>query len=97
MRKYRLTRAADNDITDIYIYTHKEFGEAQADAYLESLETALTRLADNPQLGVAVNQLRKQYRRLIHKEHAIYYKTSKSGILVVRVLGPGMVTERHLP
>ncbi len=97
MRKYRLTLAADKDLTSIYTYTHREFGEKQADAYLESVDASLTKLGEHPQLGVDVDSLRAGYRRFMHKQHAIYYRPSKPGILVVRILGPGMAAERHLP
>ena len=97
MPKYRLTRAADDDITDIYTYTYREFGVAQADTYLESLEAALIRAGNNPELGIRVDHLRPGYRRLVHQEHTIFYKAERGGILVVRVLGPGMSVGRYLP
>ena len=97
MLKYRLSKAADKDLSDIYRYTHREFGELQADAYFESLEASLSRLGENPRLGVDVSVLRAGYHRFIHEEHAIYYRILRSRILIVRVLGPGMAPERHLP
>ena len=95
MPKYELTEAADADLSDIYAYI--EFGERQADAYFESLEDCFTRIADNPRLGRDIAFLRKGYRLFVHKRHSIYYKPVSSGILVVRVLGPGMIAEAHLP
>jgi toxin ParE1/3/4 len=95
--KYRLSKSADRDLSDIYVYTYREFGEAQADAYFESLEALLSKLSENPGLGVDVSAIREGYRRFTHQKHTIYYRTIKSGILVVRILGPGMVAERHLP
>jgi toxin ParE1/3/4 len=97
VRKYRLSKAADKDLSGIYAYTHREFGQRQADAYFESLEESLSRLGENPLLGVDVSTIREGYRRLVHQEHSIYYKSSESGILIVRILGPGMAAERHLP
>jgi toxin ParE1/3/4 len=97
VRKYRLSKAADKDLSGIYAYTHREFGERQADTYFESLEESLSRLGENPLLGVDVSSIRDGYRRLIHQRHSIYYKLSKSAVFVVRILGPGMAAERHLP
>ena len=97
MRKYELSRAADKDLTDLYVYTFREFGEAQADAYFESLEESLVRLSENPQLGVDVGTLRRGYRRFVHKRHSVYYTKSRFGIKIVRILGPGMSAERRLP
>jgi toxin ParE1/3/4 len=71
VHKYELSRAADKDLTDLYVYTFREFGEAQADAYFASLEESLARLSENPQLGIDVGTLRKGYRRFVHKRHSI--------------------------
>ena len=97
MRKYQLSQATDSDLAEIYVYTYREFGDRQADAYFESLEASLTKLGENPLLGVDAGSLREGYRRLVHKRHTIYYKMAKSGVLIVRILGPGMVAESHLP
>ena len=96
MASYELTAAADQDLTDIYTYSLVEFGESRADAYFDALHQSLSRLANNPRLGIDVGSLRKGYRRLVHQRHSIYYQESLTGILVVRVLGPGMSVERNL-
>jgi toxin ParE1/3/4 len=95
--RYELSEAADADLTDIYAFTFTEFGERQADAYFESLEECLTRLAGSPDLGRKIGFLRRNYRLFVHQRHSIYYTPAKSGILVVRVLGPGMNHDAHLP
>lgn len=97
MARYELSEAADADLSDIYAFTFTEFGERQADAYFESLEECLTRLADNPKLGREIGFVRDSYRLFVHQRHSIYYTLAKSGILVVRVLGPGMNPDAHLP
>ena len=97
MPRYELTQAADEDLSDIYVYTFNEFGEPQADAYFQSLEETLTRLSENPELGIDASSIRERYRRFVHKRHSIYYVPMRFGIRVVRVLGPGMSAERHLP
>ncbi|UCG73948.1 MAG: type II toxin-antitoxin system RelE/ParE family toxin [Chromatiales bacterium] len=94
MASYQLSRAADKDLTDIYAFTVTEFGERQADLYFGSLEDCLTRLAANPRLGRDAGAVRKGYRRFVHRRHSIYYKRTREGILVIRVLGPGMLAER---
>jgi toxin ParE1/3/4 len=95
--KYQLSRAADTDLSEIYVYSYRESGEHHADAYFESLEASLSKVAENPLLGVHVGSLRQGYRRLVHKKHSIYYKIAKPGILIVRILGPGMSAESNLP
>jgi toxin ParE1/3/4 len=95
--RYKLSGATDANLSDIYAFTFTEFGERQADAYFEPLEECLTRLAGNPQLGREIGFVRENYRLFVHQRHSIYYRPEKSGILVVRVLGPGMNRDAYLP
>jgi toxin ParE1/3/4 len=96
VRKYELSRAADRDLDGIYVYSFREFGALQADAYFESLEECLTRLSENPMLGIDAANVRRGYRRFVHQRHTLYYRKSKSGITIVRMLGPGMSVERSI-
>lgn len=96
MRKYELSRAADRDLDEIYLYTFREFGALQADAYFESLEECLTRLGENPLLGIDASNVRRGYRRFVHQRHTLYYRKSKSGVTIIRILGPGMSVERSI-
>ena len=96
MRKYELSLAADRDLDDIYTYTFREFGVLQADAYFESLQGCLITLGDNPLFGVDASNLRVGYLRFVHQRHMLYYKKSKPGIRVIRILGPGMSIERAI-
>ncbi len=97
MARYELSKAADEDLSNIYAYTFREFGERQADAYFEALEESLTELAFNPELGRDVSFLRSEFRLFVHQRHSIYYKPLQSGVIVVRVLGPGMSLRVNLP
>lgn len=97
MAKCELSKAADEDLSNIYAYTFREFGERQADAYFEALEESFTELAFNPELGRDVSFLRSEFRLFVHQRHSIYYKPLQSGIIVVRVLGPGMSLRVNLP
>ena len=97
MTDYVITCAADEALTEIYKYTDTEFGESQAEPYFDSLEECLNRLAVNPKIGLDVSSIRDGYRRYVQQRYMIFYKHTDSGILVVRILGPGMLLERHLP
>jgi plasmid stabilization system protein ParE len=37
-RGYELTEAADRDLTEIYLYSYRQFGPQQAESYLLALE-----------------------------------------------------------
>ena len=96
MRKYDLSRAADRDLDDIYVYTFRQFGALQADVYFESLEECFGKLAENPALGVDASNVRAGYRRFVHQRHTLYYKRAKTRVRIIRVLGPGMSVERSM-
>ena len=97
MADYQLSNAAEQDLEEIYAYSFSEFGEDRADAYFQSLETCLERLAERPHLGMRVPMVRKDYSRFVHQRHTVYFKISITGIFVVRILGPGMSVDRNLP
>jgi toxin ParE1/3/4 len=101
VRRYELSRAADRDLDDIYVYTFRQFGALQADSYFESLEECLGKLAENPLLGVDASNVRTGYRRFVHQRHTLYYKKVRAGarvvrIRIIRILGPGMSIERSI-
>lgn len=96
MAKFELTEAADRDLTDIYLYSYRQFGEQQADAYLISLEDCFSRLADMPGLGRAIDHVRSGYFRFEHERHVVFYVRMAGGIRIVRVLHERMEPDRHL-
>ncbi|MBF0143572.1 MAG: type II toxin-antitoxin system RelE/ParE family toxin [Magnetococcales bacterium] len=83
---YILSGKADDDLSEIYLHTHRHFGEAQADAYLMGLDACFRNLAGQPGMGRSVNDLREGYLRWDHERHAIFYKLHPDGIVIMRVL-----------
>ncbi|AGA80700.1 type II toxin-antitoxin system RelE/ParE family toxin [Echinicola vietnamensis] len=47
---YILTRQAEEDLIQIYLYGQEVFGPIQAEKYHESLERAFERIAKNPEM-----------------------------------------------
>lgn len=97
MADYELSVKAEQDLTEIYVFSYHKFGEARADAYLIGLEECLSNLANNPLLGRNIDHIRKGYLRYEYISHSIFYQTKRSGIMIVRVLHGSMDTEQHLP
>jgi plasmid stabilization system protein ParE len=62
MAKFELTKAADRDLTDIYAYSHRQFGERKAEEYLLSLESCLSQLAEMPGMGRSIDHIRSRPR-----------------------------------
>lgn len=96
MAEYRLSGKADEDLTGIYIFSYRNFGEIRADAYLLALEERFSTLAQRPYLGRRIDMFREGYFRYEHESHSIFYKQTEDGILVMRVLHQSMDAGRHL-
>lgn len=96
MAEYVLSRAADGDLAEIYTYSFRTFGEAQADAYYLDLSGCLQMLADNPRLGRSAGLSRRDLLKHAHGSHVIFYLIEEPDIFVVRILHNSMDSERHL-
>ncbi len=86
MASYRLSNEAKNDLINIATYGDQNFGIAQSDAYRDQLKAHFSKLADQPELYMAVDHIRKGYRRSVCGVHSIYYRIEEQGVLIVRVL-----------
>lgn len=82
MAVYRLAKAADAKLEQIYEYSLLTFGERQADAYYHSLHETFDFLAARPLIG---REFRGR-RRHEHAEHVIFYRQVQNGIFVVQIL-----------
>ncbi|MDL4454923.1 type II toxin-antitoxin system RelE/ParE family toxin [Klebsiella michiganensis] len=91
---YKLTKLAVEDFSSIYDYTFQRFGERQADAYAESLESFLNSVADMPSLGRYYPTL-PDVMRIEFQKHSIFYKKEHTGILVIRILHQQMNHMHH--
>lgn len=93
---YRLSKAAACDISDILEYSYRQFGEAQAIKYRDSLTQCFDMLADMPTLGHECKDLKGNTLRLTHNRHTIYYRPSKGGIFVQRIIHIRKLPLTHL-
>lgn len=94
--EYRLTPAAARDLEGIWLYTLEAWGIDQAHRYTDELTAAFAQLAHNPRLGAPCDYIRKGYRSSRVGRHAIYFRITKYGIAVIRVLHDRMDAPRHL-
>ena len=87
---------AREDLKAIWRYTLRQWGERQADLYLQQLDHGIRNLADFPELGVPCDQIRAGYRKLHVNRHLIFYRRDGSRVEIVRVLHQAMDIESHL-
>lgn len=87
---YKLSKAAERDLEQLYRYTITQFSVIQANHYLEELERALILLAEFPAMGRSAEMIRPNLRSYVHQSHTIYYRIREKDILIVRVINQRM-------
>jgi len=87
MADYELTKLAQKELDGIYEYSILNFGMAKARSYVQGLHACFKTLADNPRMGRDYFHVKNDYRRHEYESHTVYYKITKAGVLVTRVLG----------
>ncbi len=83
---FRLTKAADSDLEEIYEYGIETFGPQQATQYQEKLNKRLYDIALNPYHYPAVASIQEGYRRSVCGVHSIYYRINDNTVEVIRIL-----------
>jgi toxin ParE1/3/4 len=95
---YKLSRKAEEDLEDIWLYTLETWSKEQADRYLSLIFDEIEFLTANPKTGQDFDHIRKNYRYSKVKSHLIFYKHKKSEdvIEVIRILHERMNLENRI-
>jgi toxin ParE1/3/4 len=96
MAEFRLSAAAERDLEGIWRHTSAQWGVEQAHRYTDTLTAAFDALADSPNTAPACDHIRRGYRRRWIERHVVYFRITRYGIAVVRVLHDRMDALRHL-
>ncbi len=96
MSRYRLTPAAQRDLSSIWDYTEEGWDVRQAETYVNEIRAAIERIADHPGRGRACDEIREGYRRYSIGSHMLFYVERPDGVAVVRILHQRMDPTRHL-
>jgi len=91
-----LSKDAEQDLVDIYVYSFQQFGEAQAESYHQGLVDHFDSLARNPNMGRDFSFVKENIRRSNCASHAVYYHVTGLDVLVLRVLHQSRDPARHL-
>lgn len=73
MSEYRLTKDADADLLEVFIYGFETFGPIHAEDYWDSITRCFGFLAENPKRGRKADDLAPEARRHEHTRHIIFY------------------------
>lgn len=86
MRRYTLSRKAEEDIIAIFMYGAAEFGLHQAERYHDLLENTFQFLAENPEAARERPEINPPVRIHPIESHVVIYTVGDDGdIFIVRV------------
>ncbi len=94
--EYILSKSANEDLENVWLYTFENWSIEQADRYLNLLFDEIEYLCLKPFSGFDFGKIRKGYFRSKVKSHFIFYKIRKNEIMIIRVLHEMMDIESQL-
>jgi toxin ParE1/3/4 len=96
MRRLVVSDRADADLREIWSYSFKTWGEAQADRYLDQPDDGLQGCRIDPERGRPRDDVRAGYWSLLNRRHVAFYTFTDDGVLIQRVLHSSMDPALHL-
>jgi toxin ParE1/3/4 len=94
---YKLSKEAQNDLEQIWLYTLENWSIDQADRYLNLLIDEMEYLCLKPNSGFNFDLIRTGYWRAKVKSHFIFYRINQSSELeIIRILHERMDVENQL-
>ena len=93
---YKLSNLAQNDLSQIWLYTLNKWSLTQADRYYEDLLKGISVICSNPAIGKSISEIKETHRVFKIKSHLIVYKVNQELILVDRILHKRMDIENKL-
>ncbi|MBT4836917.1 MAG: type II toxin-antitoxin system RelE/ParE family toxin [Methylococcales bacterium] len=93
---YKLSKEADSDLIDLYIYGFKQFGEVQVERYYCELESSIKLLGETPFICRERHEFTPVVRIHPYGSHIIIYLVKTDYILIVRILHGSMDIQRYL-
>lgn len=97
MTSYRLTPAAQRDLSSIWDYTAERWDIQQAETYLGEIRAAIERIADDPRRGRVRDEIRAGYSSYSVVSHVLFYRDAPDGgVDVIRILHRRMDPTHHM-
>ena len=86
--RYRISRLANQDLEDIWLYTYRKWSRKQVDRYYNLIMDEIVSLSANPESGNNYNHIRQGYYRSRIKSHVIFYKINadQEAVEIIRIL-----------
>lgn len=96
MRKLAISHRAEADLVEIWRWSYEQFGEAQADVYLDQLGDGLQECSSKPEHGKQRESIRPGYWSKLVNKHVVFYTVMEEHVLIQRILHGSMDPDRHV-
>ena len=93
---YALSPAARADVEEIWDYTLRHWGEAQAERYMRNIGDACEALGNGTPTGRSAEDIRAGYRKAAAGSHVMFYRVRADVVEIVRILHRSMDVGRHI-
>jgi toxin ParE1/3/4 len=96
--KYKISRAAKQDIENIWHFTFEKWSLEQADRYFNLILDEIEYVAEHPESGKDFGKLRPGYFRSQVKSHFIFYRVNAENeeVEIIRILHQRLDIESRL-
>ena len=85
--KYKLSKAAKEDLIRIHHYGIRKFRVVQADKYFASFFKHFDSIAQRPFSFESVDYIRAGYRRCVCGSDSIYFKVNNATVEIMAIIG----------
>lgn len=96
MKAYRLTPAAQRDLSEIWDFSKERWNAGQAEKYIAEIRAAIERVAEDPARGHTCDEIREGYHRYGIGSHLPFFVETADSVDVVRIPHQRMDPTRHL-
>ena len=96
MAGYALSPAAQADLSEIWDYTARRWGEAQAERYTREIQATYEGLSLGTLVGLSAEDIRPGYHKFGVGSHVMYYRERAGTLEIVRILHRRMDVSRHI-
>lgn len=94
--KIELKPKAQDDLSDIWDYTCRQWGTMQAETYIRNIWQTIESLKSSYNPSQSIDFVRAGYRKIQSGSHVIFFKPTITSITIIRILHQQMDIERHL-
>ncbi len=84
-QSYSIRALARDDLEEIWLFTFEEWGQEQADKYLNALFSRFRWLSENPYTGKDRRDIKNGYYSFPEGMHLVFYTMTEYGIDIIAI------------